>query len=140
MRALMPIVVMLLIVGCGGRNDNPGILGGHHAKVRILVKKVGGVCKTLTFPKRHAVLNGDEEELVWDIKVKDGCLDAVDLVVKWKDAGKNPSECAQVATNTHGNKRQIKCNLKSPVADGIYEYSVTVDTQVEDPDVEIVTF
>lgn len=146
-RTVATAVMMTVLAGCGGGNSsqggggNPGVSGRHHARIRIIVKKDGGgVCRIRTVPNSHAVFQGDEDELVWDIKWKDNCLDANELIVKWKDAAQNPSQCAQVATNTHGNKQQIKCDLKASPADGIYKYSVTVGTEVEDPDVEIITF
>ena len=147
LRRLMPALFMLIaIVGCAGLLDGGGSARGAHARVRILLKKDGEVCKSRTIPKSHAVLKGEEDEIVWDIKVKDECLADADLVLKWVVSTKNPTKCPEISTATHGNKSRIRCDLLDDPAVGPgYEYKVYLrkggmDTLIEDPDVEIVMF
>lgn len=138
------IVALMAVAGCA--RSQPEIMAAH-ARVRVLVKKDNaGVCKSRTIPKSHAVLKGEETEIVWDIKVKDNCLDDSHLVLKWVDARKNPTICAEVSTSANGNKTRIRCNLVAdPVVGTGYDYKVylrkgTEDILIEDPDVEIVMF
>ena len=147
LRRLMPALLMMIaIVGCAGFLGGGGSARGAHARVRILLKKTEGVCKSRTIPKSHAVLKGEEDEIVWDIKVKDECLADADLVLKWVVSTKNPTECSEISTATHGNKSRIQCDLvDDPVVDTGYDYKVYLrkggtDTLIEDPDVEIVMF
>jgi hypothetical protein len=150
-RIIFVVAVMVSLAGCGGNGTQGGTpepdAGRHHARARILIKEdSGGVCVTRTVPNSHAVIKGEEDEIIWDIKVKDGCYPDHDFVLKWKVAGRNPTTCTEIASTDTGSSRQrLKCDLDPSAADGSYGYDVYVrkdgvDTRIEDPDVEIVTF
>ena len=151
MRALFRLVALVIATvvvfgGCNLMQGGPGTLR-NHARARILIKEVKGVCTVRTVPKSHPVLKNEETEIVWDIKVKDRCFDGYDFVLKWKAAGRNPTRCTEIASTDIGNSRQrLKCDLASEVADDNYFYSVWIrktgeaDRMLEDPDVEIITF
>lgn len=137
-------VVVTLAAGCGVVQQQQQ--KKSHAAARIMVKKDGsGDCKSKTIPRNHMLLKDEEDEVVWDIKVKDGCLASAELVLKWKDAARNPTTCAEVSTTANGNKSRIRCDLSTYTLNTRYEYAVFlraggVDTEIEDPDVEIVEF
>jgi hypothetical protein len=133
--------VIALATGCG-QQAQP--LRKSHAAARILVKKdANGDCKSRTIPKHHMLLKDDEDEIVWDIKVKDGCLANADLVLKW--TAMNPTACAEVSTAANGSRSTIRCDLASYTLNTPYDYKIYLrangsDTLIEDPDVEIVEF
>ncbi|MDP2320005.1 MAG: hypothetical protein Q8O42_11795 [Acidobacteriota bacterium] len=139
-------IVIALTAGCGvTQQQQPG--RKSHAAARILVKKDGdGNCKSKTIPRNHMLLKNDENEVVWDIKVKDGCLANAELVLKWIDPARNPTACAEVSTTANGNKSKIRCDLDTYALNTRYEYQVylrkagAADDPIEDPDVEIVEF
>lgn len=141
-------IVAAVAAACGQAQPSGGgaMNRGTHASARILVKKDGGgVCKSRTIPKSHVIIKGDEDEIVWDLKVKDGCLASADLVLKWTLSTKNPTTCTEVSTAANGNKSRIRCNLATDALGTGYDYKVYlrvggVDTLIEDPDVEIVEF
>ena len=147
LRKLLPALLLLIaIVGCATLGGGGGARGAH-ARVRILLKKDNeGNCKSRTIPMSHAVVKGEEDEILWDIKVKDNCLADSDLVLKWVVSTKNPTQCSEISTATNGNKSRIECDLvDDPVVGGGYDYKVYLrksgtDTLIEDPDVEIVMF
>lgn len=148
MRSTGPVLALAIAIaltaGCGGTQVQP--LRKSHAAARILLKKDGdGNCKSKTIPRNHMLLKGEEDEVVWDIKVKDGCLANAELVLKWKVAARNPTTCAEVSTTANGNKSRIRCDLSTYTLNTRYEYAVFlraggVDTEIEDPDVEIVEY
>lgn len=162
MRSLMPIVGVLFLIGCGG---GPGAIGGggvaplaNHPPMRILVKKFDGTkCTSRTQPRSDVLVKDDTDELVWDIKIKDGCLpDGTELVIKWVDGMKAPisdptktptlDTCLEITTDKHGNKSKISCKLRSGVTlNQRFSYDLFLrtsgsDTKIEDPDVEIIMF
>jgi hypothetical protein len=153
MRLLLAIIGMSVLVACIGGSGGGGTRGTH-ASARILLKKVNSECKSRTVPPSHVMLKGEEDEIVWQIRVKDGCLDGeTHLVIKWVDAMKNPitdpakvpTKCLEINTKDNGNKSRIHCDLRDDVPEGKYAYQVYLrvgssDTVIEDPDVEIVMF
>lgn len=143
-RALAVAVMFAALAACGTQPGGALRKGGHH-KIRVVIKKDNGVCKSRTIPKHHEVLIPDEDQLIWDIKDRDNCLNAHDLVIKWTSG--NATSCAEITTKANGNKTEIKCDLGSgAVAGSHHEYklylrdSSNADTLLEDPDVDIVMF
>jgi hypothetical protein len=155
MRVLIRLVILVATTvvafaacgGSGGGNTNGAGARKSHAAARILIKKDGGVCKSRTIPQHHMLLKDDENEIVWDVKVKDGCLSDSDVVLKWTVAGKNPTTCNEISSADSGqSKTRLHCDLTTtfdvnyPYVYKVYLRKGGVDTVIEDPDVEIVTF
>ena len=162
MRSLMPIVGVLFLIGCGSDQGAMGgggaggpALRGNSPSARILLRK-DGTCKSRTVPPSHILIKDDDEDISWDLKVKDQCLDGdTHLVIKWHDGttaktvitdpAKVPTTCLEINTKDHGNKNHISCKLRNPAPVGKFFYNVylrngTSDTLIEDPDVEIIMF
>lgn len=163
MKSLIPTVGLLFLLGCNG---GPGAMGGggdgeprvNHPPLRILLKKFDGTnCTSRTQPPSDILVITDTDEIVWDIKIKDGCLpDGTDLVIKWvdeskaliTDANKTPTldDCLEIRTDKHGNKSKISCKLRAGVTlNQKFRYELYLrtggsDKRIEDPDVEIIMF
>lgn len=159
MRSLIPVVGMLVLIGCGGQEGGPGVMRKSHASARILLKENTG-CKSRTVPPTHVLLKGEEDTIVWTIKQQGNCLpNGTELVIKWveidpmnptnktviTDLAKVPTKCLEISTDKNGDKREISCELQDNVPVATFSYQVYLrkngtDTVIEDPDVEIVMF
>lgn len=152
MRVLVRVIVASIVMGtsagCVAWFGAPGPgARGNHAAARILIKKESGVCKSRTIPKTHVLLKGEETQILWDIRDKGNeCLpNGTELVLKWVNSAKNPTTCDVITTAANGNKNRISCDLKDTAIGDGYVYKVYLrkngtDTEIEDPDVEIVMF
>ena len=142
---VLPVLALAVVAAACGAFEMQGGKGAHH-KLRITVYKNGeGKCISRTVPKHHEVIIPDEDEIVWEIKEKDNCLEGKNLVIKWTTG--NATNCSEITTDKNGNKNQIQCDLGSgAVKDSHHVYKLYLrpasgpDELIEDPDVDIVMF